>query len=313
MRAIDSSKVNLHGLRVPTLAMDRLYQEINSAIHLRRHGMLILSNPGAGISTALGLIHEGLEKQQPHLLVERCMGVRHQEREFWRHFLIADNGLNGVRFNNAQSRARLINRLCQRAGSIQADQCVLLVDRAHDMDAAHFDELSRFEDDMRFHGLDLMLCFVGHHKIERVEDLLLKRGITEPSMRYFATRTLFKGISHLNELKYYLSWFDTQIIDEINQSTITQASFGEAYGVGWRLEDQAHIIWTHLQAYLSANKDLQMQPLHEIVASVLQQGRDKGRGALPPTPLDWSNVIERSNLPRLRGSSVVVPHKGGKR
>ena len=289
---------NLRALRVPTAAAERLFNVLSEAIKIRRRGIAVISGVGSGLTTALQLAQEGLSLQKPSILVVRCTGFSHDPKELWRYFVAGESWPSGVRNESPESRTRLIRRLCQKAGDLQTDLIALLVDRAHDMDARHFLELARLEDDLAHEGLQLLVCLGGNTHLEDIERSLLHDGVLEPTTRYFSTKMFFHGVTNIEELAIYLSWFDVQG-PKNGGSPITRHCFRTAYDSGWRLTGQARALWSQLSTFLSPQRDIEMQPLHEIVCSILEHGLRQPTG-LPPTDIDWLQAVERSNLPALR-------------
>jgi hypothetical protein len=283
----------------PTVAAESLYEVLSDSLDRHRSGLSIIASPRMGLTTALKLCREGFAQERPDLPVVAINRPRRRplaQQEIW-YALYAAMGCNSSQSRDIEEvRRRTIYRLVTLATETKSDQALLIVDRAHDMDFLHLQEVCTLEDALKAEHIRLTVCLAGHLTLQSMPQNLYARAIHEPLKRYFRF-VPFHGLRSSDDLATYLQSFDVPTLGETDDQPVSQLCFPDAYADGWRLVQEARGLWPILHEFKAITQDVEMEAAHEVVCGVLEQAFMEGRGAPLPDARTWSHAVQASNLP----------------
>jgi len=294
--------VHLRNIVYPTNATEEFLVQLESAILTRSRGLVFLSKPLMGLTSAIRLAAEGWSKLHPDIpmVVVRATGRgKFVSRGFWATLVIqaAPNLASDV--NPEVLRRRLLLNFTTRALSHGSDRLLLVIDCAHHMQPEELTQIAMFQDDLADDGVNLVIALAGYEQLQAMSGILHNEARDEPVRRYFENAHFFFGMRNAYDLKYFLESFDEDRFPADSEWPVSRFYFRDMFDRGWRLGQESSRAWSILESFASMNGDaseIEMPYIARTVCALLESVYDRGFEALSPDNEAWKVAVQSSGL-----------------
>lgn len=294
--------VRLRHIAYATQASERLHREYQRAIQARAKGLVVLSKPLMGVTTAIRMLVDSWPKLHsgvPIVLIRSSGATVYRPVRFWSS-LVAQLIPRLATWREPEAlRLGLLRHFLTRALEHGSDRLLMIIDRAHTMLPEELSQLAVFQDDLADEGIQLVVALAGYESLRTIRDRLYDEGREEPVRRYFENEHRFYGIRNSQELVYFLESFDQCCFPLGSTWPISRFFFPEAFDRGWRLRHDAARAWSIFGGYSSQDgepAEIEMQYVTETVCRLLEAAYERGGSALPPDEDAWRQAAESSGL-----------------
>ena len=193
-------------------------------------------------------------------------------------------------------RQRVIDLMVERARAADESRYLLFIDEAQWVPDVHLIFLMDLHNQLRLAGdVRLITILIGQPELlDRRRDLQTERK-SHLLNRFMTSTYQYDGVKTLGNFGRLCEAFDARApSDEPTSTAFTEDFLPQAYGAGWRLQDQAERIWgvvcaARRDAGLSTDGELPMQALIAMLRSLLQGLHDRDQAGL----VLETNEIER--------------------
>lgn len=289
---------------VTTAASERLFQALSDAIAHGRRGLVVGANPGMGLSTALRHVAQGIRLLLAGIPV--VMLHAQADRPLRQTFVRAvEGGTWGLLTFSAEDRS--MKRLITQAITAGFDRCVIVVDNAERLSLTDLAWLSDLSDRLAGEGVSALVILGGHKaQLGRLEESVANVGHLDLLGRFFANALDFRGISSEADLRGVLNSLDQEYPERFAEegkecaASYAATCWPTAFADGWRLATCAAPLWSEAIGLVSKDGELELDPLHDCLAAVMEQAYAAGPGALPPTRASWAEALSRTAFVRIR-------------
>lgn len=294
--------VFLRNINYPTRASEEMLALCESAIVSLSKGLVVLSKPLMGLTTAIRLVSGGwqaLHPKVPLLVVRSITASKFDLRRFLTFLLsqIAPSLASGR--DPDELRLRLQRNLASRALTMGSDRLLLIIDRAHGLMPEELSQLAALQDDLADGGIHLVVLLAGYQSLQTMRDGLHDEAREEPIRRYFENESRFYGVRNALDLKYFLESFDETRFPVGSEWPISRFYFRDAFDRGWRLWHEAPRAWSVISGLSAVDGEpleVEMQYVTATVCSLLESGFNRGFEALPPDDDAWRRAVASSGL-----------------
>jgi len=145
----------------------------------------------------------------------------------------------------ADMAKRMASLLREEAVKTNSNRLVLCIDDAQKLFIEQWDVFSEINTYLEYEPR-IHLCLISVFDAHYAAPLLKK--FSAPHFDYLRGRYMnrvleFSGIRSAKELKKVLNAYDTQVYPNNSEVTYTETALPEAFTSGWRLSDQARLLW----------------------------------------------------------------------
>lgn len=308
--------VHLRNVIYPTKATEELLVWLESAILMRSRGLIVLSKPLMGLTTAIRLAANGwpiLHPEIPMVVVRATGQSKFLPRGFWAS-LVTQAAPNLASDTNSEVlRHRLLLNFTTRTLSHGTDRLLLVIDCAHHMLPEELTQIAMFQDDLADDGIHLVVALAGHEQLQTIRDILHSEARDEPVRRYFENEHFFYGMRFAYDLKYFLESFDEDRFPANSEWPVSRFYFRDMFDRGWRLGDESSRAWSILEGLASmgvGTNEIEMSYIVSTVCALLESVYDRGFEALSPDDKAWKAAVQSSGLLQSRlMAAQLAPRK----
>lgn len=294
--------VHLRNIIYPTNATEEFLAQLESAILTRSRGLVVLSKPLMGLTTAIRLAADGWPTLHPDIpmVVVRATGQgKFVPRAFWAS-LVTQAAPNLASDSNPEVlRHRLLLNFTTRTLTQGTDRLLLVIDCAHHMLPEELTQIAMFQDDLADDGINLVITLAGHEQLQAMRGILHNEGRDEPVRRYFENEHFFCGMRGAYDPKYFLESFDEDRFPADSEWPVSRFYFRDMFDRGWRLGHESSRAWSILGSFASMDgeaSEIEMPYVARTVCSLLESVYDRGFEALPPDDDAWKAAVQSSGL-----------------
>lgn len=305
--------VHLRNIVYPTNATEELLAQLESAILTRSKGLVFLSKPLMGLTSAIRLAAEGwsiLHPDTPMVVVRATGRGKFESRGFWAS-LVTQAAPNLASDSNPEVlRRRLLLNFTTRAISHGSDRILWIIDCAHHMHPEELTQLAMFQDDLADDGINLVIALAGYEQLQAMRGVLHREARDEPVRRYFENAHFFFGMRSAYDLKYFLESFDEDRFPVDSEWPVSRFYFRDMFDRGWRLGHESSRAWSILESFASMNGDateIEMSYVARAVCALLESVYDRGFEALSPDNEAWKGAVQSSGIIQSRLMAAQLP------
>jgi len=241
-----------NGYQINTKPTEHLANFIRQNIFEGHHGCSVYGGGGVGKTTAMNYLTNNASRwlidgeRRPigvALRMVMATGARKSDRAFW----ICMNDRLGLGVSTtisaAAGMAKLRNLFASRCGQANVRRMVLFIDNAQRISEAEYEYLEDLDSMILEDRMDLFLVLMRQSDAEGIDVGDDWRDRASHSIRrWFMNTAPFEALRGLPEVKHALSGFDT-ITWPTPDTPFTRYFAASAFDTGWRLADQAPLIW----------------------------------------------------------------------
>lgn len=218
-----------------------LFQVIKSVVMLREAGCCFEGGSGTGKTFAIEIVTSMLKEQTPNLYV-LTFDMQTQQmpsiRAFFKRFLstIKHKERKG---ETCDLRERVVISFIDSARASGINVVVLFIDEASSMRLIDFDFLKDVYNDLSREGIQLITILMGQApNVTALINQLYAKHRLDIIGRFAMRKLRFRAFNSDEDLRLILKGIDEAEYPAGSSITWTQAFFPEAYGSGFRLENQ---------------------------------------------------------------------------
>lgn len=294
--------VHLRNIIYPTDASEKLLMQLESAVLTRSRGIVVLSKPSMGLTTAIRLAAEGwpmLHPDTPMVVIRATGRGKFVPREFWAS-LITQTAPNLASDSNPEVlRHRLLLNFTTRAIAHGADRLLLVIDCAHQMRTEELTQIAMFQDDLADDGINLVVVLAGYEQLKTLREDLHREGREEPVRRYFEHEHSFFGMRYAYDFQYFLESFDEDRFPAGSEWPISRFYFRDMFDRGWRLGQESSRAWSIFECFAGTDGEaieIEMPYITRTVCTLFESAYDRGFVALSPDGEAWKAAVQSSGL-----------------
>lgn len=242
-------------------------------------GGVVYGPPRVGKSTAIEYVMRMREEvfgyNIPAFKVEWKRG-RLTEAAFYERLLVAcDHALPTVRARAADLEKRLIEYLASSVTPSGTSCLVWFIDEAHFLTVDDFGWLMNIQNALARRKIRMYTFLVGEPRLRDTRETFIVSGDGQIIGRFMWSHYEFLHLESAEDLAFVLKGYDTYRPPANSSTSLTEAHVPKAWRGGWRLTDQAKIIWEpYVAARRTATRDkpnrMSMQACTILVAQLLR-------------------------------------------
>jgi type II secretory pathway predicted ATPase ExeA len=245
------------GYFIETYETNGLYEVVYDHAIARKSGLYVTGEFRVGKTRAIENMIARFQKDLPWLAVfyhsaKRQFGQTKKSlcEDMLRSFRCPSSAFQ----NAADLLARFMMSKAVQAGS---KTCLLFIDEAQMFTVMHMRYLLEIWNDLRQDGFILVTALVGQDGLLSLKQLTSEQDHGAVVARFFVKQYSLGGLHSLNDMKDYLAEYDTRLVFP-NASPWPYSRFFcmKAFDVGWRLENEANLLWTALIARSKAGEKM---------------------------------------------------------
>ncbi len=297
-----------------TTSGEYVFQELRDALTKGLAGVTFIGAPRSGLSVALRLAAAGIESALPEVpLCHVFAGARRpiKETSLWTAIL-AKTGPTGPASRDSQVlRERLRINLEKRARHNRCDRVLLLIDRAHELEASQCLQLALLQDELWLERIRLVVCLGGYEALRGLRDDMAQSGDMDPVLRWLANERSFSGLRSAADLQYFMSSFDDEVYPKEGGYTYTEFFFPSRYREGWRLAHDAPKAWSAFVAEdskFSKETTIEMAYAAQAVCNVMDAAYLRGTDWTTDEGA-WGDAVRSSGLIEARTLASQLARK----
>jgi hypothetical protein len=245
-----------------------------------------------------------LKERLPFGAVLSCIGQRNlkQSKENFCLYLLDDWG----HFVSAKRRGMriepvLLNYLMSQCEEAGGHHCVLFIDEAQLFSVQHYRYLLEIWNSMRNRGYILSTILVGQPGLTQLKDLTSELDHGAVVSRFFVKGHSIGGIKSEDMLTKFLANYDDKLFFPVG-STWSYSRFylSEAFGHGWRLQNEGPLFWRALcieseaQPKLIKSTGFRLAWIVDAIHGFLLDGMSKDAAKFHGTVDMWQELLSAS-------------------
>ena len=315
-RPIDPS---LHPLvtgnyRLATPAIEAFYELVTRCLRYRIMGALIYGPSRIGKTRAIEYVRLLLARHYPKITTYHAQcehKPRHAEGPFFANLLeaVGDNAPNAG--TACSKRSRLSLRIREAAARAGSNTVLLLCDEAQRYNENEYEWLRDVHDVLDRQQIKLFTFLVGQEELLAQKTALQIAGKTQIVARLMVEELAFYGIRNAQDVATCLNGYDQTAYPHGTPWSFTRFYVPEAFDAGYRLVDDAHLLWqafeaAHHKASLPGELEIPMESFARAVEIVLKESEIKdGPGYCPETAL-WTHAVHHCGYIQTRHATGRV-------
>lgn len=241
-------------------------------------GGVVYGPPRVGKSSAIEYVMHAHEQVFGHNIpvfkVDWKRG-RLTEAAFYERLLVAcDHALPTARTRAADLEKRLLEYLISSVAPSGTSCLVWFVDEAHFLTVDDFGWLMNIQNGLTRRKIRMYTFLVGEPRLRDTRETFIVSGDAQIIGRFMWSQYEFPHLKSAEDFAFVLSGYDTYCPSANNKVSITESFVPKAWAGGWRLVDQAKIIWEpYVAERRAASRDkphlMSMQACTILVAQLL--------------------------------------------
>lgn len=177
----------------------------------------------------------------------------------------------------------------------------MFADEAQRLDVIEYEWLRDVHDELERRGIRMITLLVGQPQLLNQKSALRMSRETQIVSRFMIDEMQFRGIMSADDLATCLAGYDDACYPENSDWPYTRFFLPAAYSTGFRLVNQAAILWA---VFLAAHKaarfehalEIPMQYFARSVEIALLENADLDDYNFALTPEMWRNAVAESNF-----------------
>lgn len=162
------------------------------------------------------------------------------------------NGQSPVRLVVLSEQERALNNIVVSCDEAQSQRVILFIDEAQELEYATLMSLKDTMEKLLAKGIHLLVLLLGEPDISSTAGSLMKHaGGNSLVQRFFVTTHQYRGL-RVDDLPMLMQHVDDARWPENGGPTYTQHFVSTLFRNGWRLADQAPLLWSEFQRQAAA-------------------------------------------------------------
>ena len=290
-------------------AIMMLVQNVLFWLSSRSPGSIIYGIYRCGKSVAkkvlIRAIHTTFSEEIPIFSISCTGGKSVNENRFFGDIL---SGL-GLALKNREKpeerRERIIRYLLEASHNANSKKIILFIDEAQNMKPLDYVLLMDIYNRLEDNNINLNVILIGSMELKDTMDLFIAQKKMYIIGRFMINEYNFKGIQTLENIVTCLKQYDSLCYPQDSGCTFTQYFFPQAYEEGYRLMDDAELIFKLITAELeksihSPDLNIPMLPFVQTINNCLIKIGFEGECKYKPSSEDWKEAVDMANLRKYR-------------
>ena len=289
---------------VPTPSIEAMYLRVKKLIRLRTPGGIIFAHPRFGKTYGVRYVMSVLKADYPRavMLTFGCQKKKtRSEDAFFTVLLDAAAHPGALTGTVTKKRAKLNDRIVELVDRSGYNWFVMFADEAQRLDVIEYEWLRDVHDELERRGIRMITLLVGQPQLLNQKSALRMSRETQIVSRFMIDEMQFRGIMSADDLATCLAGYDDACYPENSDWPYTRFFLPAAYSTGFRLVNQAAILWA---VFLAAHKaarfehalEIPMQYFARSVEIALLENADLDDYNFALTPEMWRNAVAESNF-----------------
>ena len=289
---------------VPTPSIDEMYLRVKKLIRLRTPGGIIFAHPRFGKTYGIRYVIQVLSEDYPTAVVLSfgCQKKKtHSEDAFFSVLLEAAAHSGALTGNVTKKRAKLNNRIMELVDRSEYNWFFMFADEAQRLDVIEYEWLRDLHDELERRGVRMITLLVGQPQLLNQKSAFRMSRQTQIVSRFMIDEMQFRGIMSADDIATCLAGYDTACFPADSDWSYTRFFFPAAYSTGFRLVNQAAVLWSiFLEAHVAARfeyaLEIPMQYFARSVEIALLENAERDDYNFMLTPAMWRHAVAESNF-----------------
>ena len=285
--------------RIATPAIQAFYELISRCLRYRTTGALIYGPSRIGKTRAIEYLRLLLAETHPKITTYHVQAEhkpRHAEGPFLTNLLEAVGYAEPDKGGNTSKRMRLIGKIkeaCARNGS---GTVILFCDEAQRYDANEYEWLRDVHDHLDRLQIRLFTFLVGQQDLYAIKINLQHAGKTQIVARLMVDELAFFGIRNARDVATCLAGYGQTSFPRGTEWTFTRFYLPQAAEAGYRLTDDAQVLWDafmaiHNKTGLGGMLEIPMESVTRAVQIVLKESEIHDAAGYRPSSEMWAQAV----------------------
>ncbi len=288
--------------RLPTPAIEDLYELIVTALERRRTGIMAFGRSRMGKTTAIDYLVAllAINFQNLPVVVLRCRYKRvPSETAFFSNFLNAARHKVTSGRDTEQLRQRLVQRLCLLADTNGVNQLLVFADEAQNLTRCEYEWLRDVHDDLHHWGKTLLVVLVGQPELKGEKTTFQRDGSMHIVSRFMVHELAFHGARSAEDCATCLQGYDLQEYPADSGWSHSRFAFPRAYASGLRFVDEGAAAWhafdqAHKATLLPERLEIGMEFFTAAVEHLMLTNAIHDRAEFRPSIELWKQAVKAS-------------------
>lgn len=306
--------LTLHQYMLPTASIDTLMSRVKRLIRNHTPGAIVYADPRVGKTYAIRYLQNALAEEYPGF-ISLSWGTENKlkpsEDAFFTTLLEAAGHPESLKGNSTRKRRRLIERLTELVDDSDYNWFLMFADEAQRMGTVEYEWLRDVHDCLERKGIRMITLLVGQPQLLHQKTAFRQSSQTQIILRFMVGEMRFEGLSDPDGIATCLQGYDDAVFPTDTDWTYTRFFFPRAYEAGFRLVDQAAMVWAAFrradaQAGLAFAAEIPMQYFAHTVEIAMESNMNNDAADFTFTAAMWDEAISESSY----GSALKEIYKG---
>lgn len=291
-----------HQYMLPTASIDGFMSRIKRLIRNHTPGAIVYADPRVGKTYAIRYVQNALREDYPGVV---CLSwgtenkPKPSEDAFFTTLLEAAGHPEALKGNSTRKRRRLIERLTELVDSSEYNWFIMFADEAQRLGTVEYEWLRDVHDCLERKGIRMITLLVGQPQLLHQKTAFRQSSQTQIILRFMVSEMRFDGLADPDGIATCLQGYDAAIFPDGTDWTYTRFFLPRAYDAGFRLVDQAAMVWAafrraDVKAGLAFAAEIPMQYFAHTVEIALESNMHKDAADFKFTAAMWDEAVAES-------------------
>jgi hypothetical protein len=300
--------------RIATPAIQELYDLVVRCLHYRITGALIYGPSRIGKTRAIEYVRLLFARNYPKVTTYHAQcehKPRHAEGPFFANLLSAVGYPEPDTGGNPSKRMRLTAKIREAAARAGSGVVVLFCDEAQRLNENEYEWLRDVHDALDRQQIKLFTFLVGQQELLAQKTGLQIANKTQIVARLMVEEMAFYGVRNADDVATCLLGYDETTYPQGNNWTFTRFYLPQAFDAGYRLTDDAHILWrafeeAHNKARLPGRLEIPMESFVRAVEIGLKESELRDDAHYRPGSTMWDHAVHHCGYVQTRHATGNV-------
>lgn len=290
-----------------TNALCKVLDKILFWISINSPGAVVYGLQRIGKTTTIEIIKKRLmDEYEGALSVFSVMAhtySRHSDGAFFSDIIDDLGFVDNSRAKPYEKRRQIVQIFENAAKAIKQNRVILIIDEAQLLKDLHYDLLMDIYNELKIRDITLTVILFGQMELNLTRAKFIRDRKMQIIGRFMCNETTLYGIQNGEDVRYCLDQLDNnKTFPKESKCFFTQYFFPEAYDQGYRLADDADMIFDVFYTVLKKNgisdrmTNIPMLYFILTITLCLKNVGYEGEGKYKPTKEDWKLAVEEAQL-----------------
>lgn len=204
-----------------------------------------------------------------------------------------------------ERRERIVRYLLEMSHASHSKKIILFMDEAQNMKPLDYVLLMDIYNRLEDNNVYLSVILIGSQELKEIMDMFIEQKKMYIIGRFMINEHNFRGLENIDNIITCLKQYDTLCYPPDSHCVFTQYFFPNAYDEGYRLTDDAQLIFKLITAELeksihSLDINIPMLPFVQTISNCFIRAGFEGECKYKPSAEDWKIAVAAANVKKYR-------------